>query len=924
VLCAAWLTGPGVAGLPSPARAQGPAALFAEQLDAENVDRLRVGGPDAIAGIDDWALGNGVLCAAISDPSHETGLTTRGGVLVDLGHCGREDDEFVVMHPLLNLSRALAVKVDGIEARVEGGEARIVTRASQDGLDIVTTYSVDHARPDRLGIRTEIVRSGPGERLFLFGDVVLHGNRQLSAYTASLREPELTVGFTHPDVDMSDIMRTARALVRADLQVLVSAPISRPGISYGWRALSATRIDGDGERHEIATVGLNDRHFSMLAHLSRPPWIGGQSGPPGLLELAQSAFMDLGEGETLVSEREIVISQRPDVASITSRVWADGPRVHGRVDSSDARIHVRDADDRPITFVAPDDDGRFSFRLPADRAGPYELTIRVPDGRRLRRTVAAPPEGVDLGLLAFQLPSSVRLPAIGPVRMIFEGIAPTVDPVFGDDLMEFTLGARSLRGPQARNFVSLSGGLGDPNRVVLPSGQYRVYATRGPEYSVTEATVAARPGQPARLDIEPPQRMIGLPGWVAADLHVHTAASDDTSTPPESQVRAFVASGAQVLVSTDHDRASDLVPIVHRMGLQRRLSSIVGSELTGTAESEAAPFTIGHSNVFPLVPDPTAYREGIPAHEGRRLRSVIAAVHALPGHPFFQLNHPREGGVDGGNGAFLSHLGHVGSPYRPDEPLAAPANRSLIEADPETGTRDLDFDALELLNGDDFEAYPYTRADWVSWHLQGEARTGTANSDSHRLAAIIAIPRNYVAYDGPLGDELDEAMFVQSLREGRAFGTTGPLVQLSIDGATPGDLLTAKQATLSLSVLAAPWVPVDSAFVYVNGDRVHRARIVPGRPIEHVLHFDRDSFVFVEVIGRASDSSVYRSVLPGFTPFAFTNVIRIDADGDGHWTPPGLPEDAHLPVIQSPALPRPLPRAPGSASGITPEAPSAG
>ncbi len=905
------------------ARAEGPAPLFAERLTPENVERLRVGGPDAVAGVGDWALGNGVLCAAVADAAHEMGVSTRGGVLIDVGHCGRDDDEFVVLHPLLNLSRNLAVAVNEIEAVVESGEARIVTRAEQEGLAIVTTYFVDHARPDRLGIRTEVRRVGDGARVFLFGDVMLHGNRQLSAFTASLDEPELTLGFQHPDVDMSDIMRTARALVRADLHVLVSAPVSRPGIAYGWRSVGATLVGADGERRPIRTMGLNGRHFTMIAHLARPPWIGDQAGPPGLFELAQSAFMDVRQGEALVSEREIVVSKHPDVASITSRIWADGPRVHGRVDTSEARIHVRDAEGRPVTFVAPEPDGRFSFRLPKEAKGPVELTFRVPDGRRLRRTVAAPPEGVDLGELSFQTPARVDLPSMGPVRLVFEGIAPTLDPVFDDDLMEFALGHRVLPSPQARNFVSLSGGLGDPERVILPSGHYRVYATRGPEYSVTEARIEVRPGEPNALEIDTPKRMISLPGWVAADLHVHTAASDDTSTLPESQVRAFAASGAQVLVSTDHDRAFDLAPTVQRLGLDRRVTTIVGAELTGTATSDIAPYTMGHANVFPLVPDPTAFRDGIPDHEGRRLREVVAAVHARPGRPLFQLNHPREGGVDGGNGAFLAHLGHVGHGHQPGEPLDAPANASLIERDPASGVRDLDFDAIELLNGTDFEAYARSRADWVSWHLQGEPRTATANSDTHHLGATAAIPRNYVAYEGELGAAFDEARFVESLRAGRAFGTTGPLLQVTLEGAGPGETVTAREGTIAISVHAAPWVPVDSAYVYVNGDRVHRARVVPGRPIEHRLRFERDAFVFVEVIGRASDSGVYRSVLPRRTPFAFTNVIRVDADGDGAWTPPGLPQDERLPVIHAPALPRPLPRAPGSAPREA-QTPSAG
>jgi hypothetical protein len=44
--------------------------------------------------------------------------------------------------------------------------------------------------------------------------------------------------------------------------------------------------------------------------------------------------------------------------------------------------------------------------------------------------------------------------------------------------------------------------------------------------------------------------------------------------------------------------------------------------------------------------------------------------------------------------------------------------------------------------------------------------------------------------------------------------------------------------------------------------------------------------VTIEVEGPAQ--GVYAELYPGFTPFAFTNPIFVDADGDGAWTAPGL------------------------------------
>ena len=47
----------------------------------------------------------------------------------------------------------------------------------------------------------------------------------------------------------------------------------------------------------------------------------------------------------------------------------------------------------------------------------------------------------------------------------------------------------------------------------------------------------------------------------------------------------------------------------------------------------------------------------------------------------------------------------------------------------------------------------------------------------------------------------------------------------------------------------------------------------------------------VEVEGQAAPYSIYAQVAPGFTPFAFTNAIFVDANEDGRWEAPGLPDE---------------------------------
>ena len=42
------------------------------------------------------------------------------------------------------------------------------------------------------------------------------------------------------------------------------------------------------------------------------------------------------------------------------------------------------------------------------------------------------------------------------------------------------------------------------------------------------------------------------------------------------------------------------------------------------------------------------------------------------------------------------------------------------------------------------------------------------------------------------------------------------------------------------------------------------------------------------VAPMALPGGVFNDIAPGYAPLAFSNPTRVDADGDGAWTPPGL------------------------------------
>ena len=863
------------------AAAPAAAELYAERIGPANIARVRVGGPDAIAGVGDWALGNGTLCAAVADPGHETVLSTSGGTLVDVGHCGRADDHFHLLQPLFNFSRKNIPPTQEIRAELEGGEARIVTGGVRDGLRFETVYSVDGRRPRTLRVVSRLSREARGEGFFIFGDVILHGVASLQAFTAHVGRPEHSPGFVHPAVDPDGTLSMVRGIRWADLQVLVGGEVPEPGVAYGVRVHEPRIERRDGTPEPLPFLALNGKSFSLLGVLANPLWLGGQDGL-GLLELAQVPFMDLEVGESLVYERLVLLGERADVASLTDQVWPDAPRVWGWVDDASARLHVRRADGAPMTEVRPAADGGYAFRLPP---GSYELEARTPDGRTARREIQVGGADVELEALVTGAPTRVALPRGAAMRLVFVGEKGTPDPDLGDDGIDLHFGDDAVAASRESNDISLAGLPGDPAAVALPPGRYRVLATRGPEYDVREARIEVEAGRTTSLVIEAPRRVLETPGWIAADLHVHAEPSDDSTFPLGERVASFAAQGAEVLVATDHDRVTDYGPLLRELGLAGEIASMMGAEVTTSVRGEANPHTTGHYNVFPLRRDPDAYREGTPAHEGRRLRSVIADVRALGGASLVQMNHPRCG--KGADLCFFEHLSVAGEAFDPARPLADEPNRVLLERDAQDGPRDLDFDAMELLNGPSMDRYRRVRADWLSLLLQGEFRAATANSDSHAAREVVALPRTYVRMADDRPQAFDERAFVEAVRAGRSWGTTGPLLDVELGGAGPGERFRGAAGELRVRVRAAPWVPVSRARVLVNGAPADERPLAAGEELRVPLAFEGDSFVTVEVEGEPD--ALYRALAPEFVPFAFCNPIFVDADGDGAWSAPGLP-----------------------------------
>ena len=432
-----------MAGLAASSFSLAPASaeLSAARIDAGNFARLRAGGPDAATGLGDWALSNGTLCAGVSDPSHENDLSTTGGTLMDLGHCGRGDDQFLIFEQIVNLSTRTLVPIARVDAEQNASGARLLTHGSRDGLALETVYALDLAEPTRLRIRSRIEREQPGARLFGFGTAIANVNA-LTPFAFDTRELGPSRGFSQLPFFGLPRDAMASAAVPADLLVLVGDAGLEPGIAYAVRQVTARLEPASGEPTDLPRLLLSDDVANITAVFARPFWIGdGRS--LGTLQLLQTQLMDLALGDALVIEQEIWVGSRADVASATERMQAAEPLVRGRIDDARASLFRAGCSRRA------GDAGAAGARRPFRDAAPARQLLaagRPAGGREVEGLVPRRGAGSSIsGSIEAGAPSQVRLPRGEPMRLVFLGQDGTPDPSFGDDLLGFTVAGREVR-----------------------------------------------------------------------------------------------------------------------------------------------------------------------------------------------------------------------------------------------------------------------------------------------------------------------------------------------------------------------------------------------------------------------------------------------------------------------------------------------
>ena len=211
------------------------------------------------------------------------------------------------------------------------------------------------------------------------------------------------------------------------------------------------------------------------------------------------------------------------------------------------------------------------------------------------------------------------------------------------------------------------------------------------------------------------------------------------------------------------------------------------------------------------------------------------------------------------------------------------------------------FDAIEVLSGYWLraDARDALLTDWSYLLRRGNRVTAVAGSDSHKLNWVRAgWPLTWLRLPTEIPGEVTGAMLGDALKHQRAIVSSGPFIAITVDGGQIGDLVVPRRkgaVTVTVTVDAPQWIDVTTLTLSIDGAPRRTVALMPGRRPrfhgEFVERISADGFVVASVIGQkplASDViGEYRN--PAGTaqppPWAMTNPVFIDADGDGVWRP---------------------------------------
>jgi predicted metal-dependent phosphoesterase TrpH len=625
--------------------------------------------------------------------------------------------------------------------------------------------------------------------------------------------------------------------------------------------------------HYLAWLNMNpltEKEKALEDEEESPP-LPGTLAPKEVFEVRRALLVDT-QHENLLQKIYEIFNVEPEEALIHFEEFNGGSMEVIVRDAFSSSVFFRSFLENPSSISIPLPRGVYRARanfFPAVR----EKLLSVGLEEENSCTLKNPPQG------------KVKVKIVNsrnefvPGKVTFIGLSPTETPYFRPE--NPVKSGRAWESSKNSCFPQEKG-----KEVKLPVGTYLISASRGPEYSMDKKVVEILQNEQQEL-IFSIDRVLKTPNLISIDPHMHTHNSDGYMPIPE-RIKSVVAEGVDVAVATDHNYITDYYPVLKKLGLNKYLAVIKGNEITvsGLIHYNAyalkhRPAEEGNGAIYPVA------EESSPLFEASRKKDPGAIL---------QVNHPRSG-----------RLGYFNT-YQLDLESAAFAREHF----------DTSFDVLEVMNGPILHSSNlWVIKDWLHLLNRGYYFPLVASSDSHSIDRDEpGYCRTYVMYEGEEGDNLNWEALAIAIKKGRSFASNGPLVEFKVNGKYhSGDFFTATEgkAEVWIKVQSAPWVAVDEVRLIVNGERkiilpVKAAKEDIQKFAEQIsLKLKKDSYIAVEVLGkkslypilqRRSSEGLFEDAT---LPYALTNPVFIDVDGNGKFDPP-LPGKIKL----RPDLPEPI------------------
>lgn len=341
----------------------------------------------------------------------------------------------------------------------------------------------------------------------------------------------------------------------------------------------------------------------------------------------------------------------------------------------------------------------------------------------------------------------------------------------------------------------------------LPVGDYVLSVEHGAGYiSLPELVQISTDAEvPTEVDVnssrifDPRER-----GYYSADLHVHTSASAPAMerdfgitnhgvTPVDQVVGIQLAAALDVMFISDHNTA-DGHDLFVEISDSRAVPYLLSEEITTTRWGHFNPIALnqGEEVVFSFSKSPMEFFEESRARGARAI----------------QINHP-----------LSSTFGYFFSQNQPEY--------------------DDSFELVEVFNGPFSEGDRETINRMFNFWNQGLSYVATGVSDDHdwkRPGSEYGTARTFVHIDG----ELSAGAYLESLLDGHAFVSHGPLIYLSVNEQfIPGDTIqhTSGQ-TLQLDLLIESVIDLDGSRVDLLKNGVVAARFEPSSQVSSFTYQD--------------------------------------------------------------------------------------